>query len=152
MVADSTAAVAWAALIVSVLTFLLGLLAYFTTDRRVGKIEEERRAEEVEARAAAIVTVSLEKEQRAATSVAYFLVLENVGHAQARGVTLEFPSEESDLLLRTGEHLLPLDLAPGQRFRIPALIHSGTPLAVKVEVRWADSRGPRAATITLATV
>jgi hypothetical protein len=126
-----TALIALAALVVS------SMVARRQTaiQERLAAIEEARRAEELEARTVARVTVSMGR------PLDPHLVLRNHGPAVAHGVELEVPEGPHIPLVRGVTEALPADLLPDQELAFAVPVDLATTRVFRVTVRWTDGAG-----------
>lgn len=108
---------------------------------RVAAIEEARRAEEVEARTRARVTVSISREGSRTQ-----LVLRNDGPAMARGVDFDIASLDGHRSAPSvnGREVLPVDLQSDQAMSFGIPLAMGDSMAARVTVRWSDGAGGHA--------
>jgi hypothetical protein len=109
--------------------------------RRVTIIEEDRRAEEVEAQRRSDLYARLEPPGKPK-----YLVLSATGGPDARDVVVEV---EPATILLEGEPKSFVSLEPGQEERVRiAITHddfpADVPRVVVVRIRWRDDRGPQA--------
>ncbi len=112
-------------------------------------IEEARRAEQVEARQHARVTVSISRVR----NLHWRLELTNESPAVARSVTLEISSatEAKPPQLLGGEGL-PADIHPGQSLPFDLLASVAEATLLNALVRWTDDAGSQEATYPLRTM
>jgi hypothetical protein len=146
---DASLIISMLALLVAILVGVLQLLL----QRRMTRIEESRRQEEVTSRLTAEVTARIESYQRYTTVQAkgYKFVLENLGPAPAQDVTFEVQrsaSGEAPLVQMDG-HNFPISLDPHQSYEMLCIVVMGTAPSVDVDVAWKDGTGPRTKRLTL---
>lgn len=157
-VAAIAAAIAFAALVVSIVVAIKQ--ARIATEqtaiqKRLAAVEEARRAEEVEARTRARVTVTIVRvDDRPAVSVISYpsppgwLILYNEGPVLARSVEL-VPEQGPGVPPIVGIEALPVDLQPGQQMTFQVPVTPETAAMLRVTVRWADGAGGHVEPFTL---
>lgn len=153
VIAAISAGIALAALVVSIVV----ARRQTAIQERLAAIEEARRAEEVEARSRAHVSVSIARSgpresamvtvTAAVVSWPALLAVRNDGPALARGVALTDEGPQAPRIM--GLEILPVDLQPAQQmvFAIPVEL-SDNPI-VRVRVRWTDEAGDHEEPYTL---
>jgi hypothetical protein len=145
-----------AALITSIIALAVALIvgaAQLILQRRMTKIEEARRQEEVTSKLTAEVTARFESYPRYAQIQvpAYRFVLENLGPAAAQDVSFEIrpPADGEAPHVETKGHNFPTSLDPRQEFKMQCIVVMGTAPSVDVDLAWKDGTGPRTKTLTV---
>ena len=122
--------------------------------RRVTKIEEARRDEEIESERTAGLTARFEasiRESPRRPSKTHKFILHNRGAARAEEVSFEIGTPTKGMApdVDIEGHEFPLSLDPDQVYPILCLVDRDTAHSVDVDLRWKDGTGLRAKKLTL---
>lgn len=141
-------------LIVSLLA--LGATIFFAVRQqglatRLGTIEEQRRAEELDARTRADLTAAYEATLDSTGRRAHFLVITNQGQARASDISFQVVAigQGNPPAMHGVDKIESID--PGQHFNIPVAFFTGLADSVRVSLTWTDETGERSADVTVGT-
>jgi hypothetical protein len=144
-------AISVAALGFSIYTWVKG----FSVTQRLAAIEEDRRGEEVAAKARAVVSARIRKDPVPGSNVHMHnkLVIHNAGPARAYEILLEFVNPEDAILSAQDlEKWFPWSLDAGDDLVLTAFISHDTPVVVEAQLSWSDELGEHSKMTTLSTM